>query len=70
MKLLNSAVLCGYTVSYLILNEEHCLGIFKNILMRRLFRRTKKEEAVIWRNSVNNELYNTRSSPDIIWVIK
>jgi hypothetical protein len=50
-QLLNYAFLCGYKISCLSVNGEHCLGIFKNKATRRLFRRRKNEETVIWRNS-------------------
>jgi hypothetical protein len=51
------------------LREEHRLGVFENIVLRRIFGLTRDEVTGGWRK-LRNELRNLYSSPNIIRMIK
>jgi hypothetical protein len=51
------------------LREEHRLGVFENIVLRKIFG-PKREEDGSWRKLDNDELHSLYSSPNIVRVIK
>jgi hypothetical protein len=63
-------VLYGCDTWCLTLREEHRLRVFKNWILRRLFRPTRDEMTEGWRKLHNEELHNLYSSPNIIRMIR
>jgi hypothetical protein len=55
---------------FLALKEEHRLRVFKNRVLRRIFRPMWDEVARGWRKMLNEELRNLYSSPSTIRMIK
>jgi hypothetical protein len=62
-------VLCGCETWSLTLREEHKLRVFKNGVLRKIFRPKKGEVTREWKRLHNEELY-ALYSPNITWVIK
>jgi hypothetical protein len=54
----------------LILREEHRLGVFENMVLRKIFGLKRDEVMRGWRTLHNEELYVFYSSPSIIRIIK
>jgi hypothetical protein len=50
--------------------EEHRLRVFKNRLLRRIFRANGEEEVGGWTRLHNEELHNFRALSNVIRVIK
>jgi hypothetical protein len=63
-------VLYGCETWSLTLREEHRLRVFKNKLLRRIFRPKRDEVTGEWRKLHNEELRDLYSSPSIIRIIK
>jgi hypothetical protein len=53
----------------LTLGDEHRLRVFENSVLRKIFG-PKREEDGSWRKSLNDELHDLYSSPNIVRVIK
>jgi hypothetical protein len=62
-------VLYGCETWSLILREEHRLGVFENMVLRRTFGPKKDEVIGGWRKLHNEELHNLYSFPSIIRMI-
>jgi hypothetical protein len=54
----------------LTLKEEHRLGVFKNMVLRRIFGPKRDEVTGEWRKLHNEELHYLYSSPSIIRIVK
>jgi len=54
----------------LTLQEERKLGVFENMVLRRIFGPRRDEVTGEWRKLHNKELNDLYSSPNIVWVIK
>ena len=54
----------------LILWEERKLGVFENMVLRRIFGPRREEVTEEWGRLHNEELNDLYSSPNIVWVIK
>ena len=63
-------VLYGCETWSLILREERKLRVFENMVLRRIFGRTRDEVTGEWRRLHNEGLSNFHSSPNIVRVIK
>ena len=62
-------VTCGCESWSCTLREEHCLRLFKNRVLRRIFGPWRYEVTRILRKLCNGELNDLHSSPNIIQVI-
>jgi hypothetical protein len=51
-------------------NEKHRLRVFKNRVLRRIFRPKRDEVTGECRRLHNEQLHDLYFSPNIIWVIK
>jgi hypothetical protein len=63
-------VLYGCETWSLTLREEHRLGVFENIALRRIFGPKRDEVTGEWRKLHNEDLRDLFSSPSIIRIIK
>jgi hypothetical protein len=63
-------VLYGCEIWSLTLREEHRLGVFKNMVLWRIFGPKRDEVTGEWRKLHNEELHDLYSSPSIITRIK
>ena len=63
-------VLHGCETWSLTLREERKLRVFENMVLRRIFGRTRDEVTGEWRRLHNEGLSNFHSSPNIVRVIK
>jgi hypothetical protein len=62
-------VLYGCETWSLTLRQEHRLGVFENMVLRRILGPKKNEVNGEWRK-LHNELHDLYSSPSIIRIIK
>ena len=65
-----SVVLYGCETWSLTLREERKLGVFENMVLRRIFGPRREKVTGEWKRLHNDELNNLYSSPNIVWVIK
>jgi len=63
-------VLYGCDTWLLTLREERKLGVFENMVLRRIFGPRRDEVTGEWRSLHNEELNDLYSSPNIVRVIK
>jgi hypothetical protein len=63
-------VLYGCGTWSLTLRDEHRLGVFENIVPRRIFGLKSDEVTGRWRKLHNDELHDLYSSPSIIRIMK
>jgi hypothetical protein len=63
-------VLYGCETWSLILREKHRLGVFKNMVLRRIVGPRRDEVTGNWRKLHNENLHNLYSSSNIIRMIK
>jgi len=63
-------VLYGCETWSLTLQEERKLGVFENMVLRRIFGHRRDEVTGEWRRLHNEELNDLYSSPNIVRVIK
>jgi hypothetical protein len=63
-------VLYGCETLSLTVREEHRLGVFENMVLRRIFGPKRDEVTGDWRKLHNEELHNLYISPNIIRMIK
>jgi hypothetical protein len=52
------------------LREDHRLGVFENMVLKRIFGPKRDDGTGDWRKLHNEELHNLYSSPNIITMIK
>jgi hypothetical protein len=65
MKTYKTVVLYGYETWSLTLRDGHGLTVFENRVLRRMFGPKGDEMIGDWRNTLNEELHNLCSSPNI-----
>jgi len=65
-----SVILYGCETWSLTLREERKLGVFENIVLRRIFGPSRNKVTGEWRRLHNEELNDWYCSPNIVWVIK
>jgi len=63
-------VLYGYEIWSFTLREERRLGVFENMVLRRIFESIRDEITEEWRKLLNEEPDDLNSSPNIVRVIK
>jgi hypothetical protein len=63
-------ILYEYETLSLTLKEEHCLRVFENRVLRRIFGQKRAEVIGGWRQLHNEELHNLYSFMSIIRMIK
>jgi hypothetical protein len=63
-------VLNGYEIWLITLREEHRHRVFKNWVLRRIFRPKREEVTGEWRKLHNEEINGLYFSPNIVRVIK
>ena len=63
-------VLYGFETWSLTLREERKLGVFENMVLRRIIVPRRDEVTEEWRRLHNEELNDFYSSPNIVRVIK